>query len=43
MSLVVHVPLPFDNSFIERVEVRVDYSLVFLALFFFSQRFYACK
>ena len=36
MSLVVYAPLPFDSSFVKRVEVRVACSLVFLALLFLA-------
>ena len=43
MSLIVHAPLSFDSSFVERVEVRVDCFLVFLAIFSVLQRCYTCK
>ena len=43
MSLIMHAHLPFDSGFVERVEVRVDCSFVFLAFFFFLQRCYAYK
>ena len=43
MSFVVHVPFPFECSFVEREEVRFDCFLMLLVSFFFLQGCYACK